>query len=123
MDAYDFVHLALLAYGGSIKGKTKFQKVVYFLGVMTGHLDDLGYRAHFYGPYSGDVDDAINRLSSLDFVTRTVSRMGAVDRFGFEVGRNDYVLNDQGRTVAQSKARNQPMLWGQIEDAARKLQA
>lgn len=50
MDANDFVLLALHAMGGEIRGKTKLQKTVYFLGLMTGHLDDLGYRTTSTGP-------------------------------------------------------------------------
>jgi uncharacterized protein YwgA len=55
MDAKEFVQLSMLAMGSEIQGKTKLQKTVYFLGLMTGCLDDLGYRAHFYGPYSDEV--------------------------------------------------------------------
>ena len=57
MDVKDFVQLSLLAMGGQIQGKTNVQKKVYFLGLITDCLDDLGYRAHFYGPYSDEVAD------------------------------------------------------------------
>ncbi len=68
MDSKDFVLLAMLAMGGEIQGKTKFQKTVYFLGLMTGCIDDLGYRAHFYGPYSDEVADAIGWLRTIGAV-------------------------------------------------------
>jgi uncharacterized protein YwgA len=55
MDAKDFVTLTLLIADGEIRGKTKLQKMVYFYGLMTSQLNELGYRAHFYGPYSDDV--------------------------------------------------------------------
>ncbi|MGB2780353.1 MAG: hypothetical protein WBD63_02605, partial [Phycisphaerae bacterium] len=76
MDATNFVLLALHAVGGEIQGKTKLQKTIYFLGVMTGHLDDLGYRAHYYGPYSDDVADAVSRLRSVDFVDQSAAGCG-----------------------------------------------
>src|SRR5262249_40853843 len=71
MDPNDFVVLAILAMGGEIQGKTKFQKAVYFLGLLTGCIDDLGYRAHFYGPYSDDVANAIDRLRTIGAVDLT----------------------------------------------------
>ena len=50
MDSKDLVYFATIAMGGEIRGKTKFQKTVYFLGLMTGCIDDLDYRARFYSP-------------------------------------------------------------------------
>jgi len=55
MNTYDFVHLALYAMGGEIRGKTKLQKTIYFLGRLSNHIDELGYNPHFYGPYSSEV--------------------------------------------------------------------
>ena len=55
MDARTFVQFGLLALGGMFKGKPSYQKSMYFLGLMTGCLEDLGYRAHYYGPYSEDI--------------------------------------------------------------------
>jgi uncharacterized protein YwgA len=122
MDANDFVLLALRAMGGEIRGKTKLQKTVYFLGLMTGHLDDLGYRAHFYGPYSEQVADAANRLKSVGFVDRSVAGIGAVDRFGFEVCRTDFALNDDGKQIAEDKAAASPRFWRKLQEAAEVLQ-
>lgn len=51
MNTRDFVALTLREAGGEICGKTKLQKLLYFVGVLTDCLDELGYRAHFYGPY------------------------------------------------------------------------
>ena len=35
MTPYDFVQLTLYAAGGKIRGKTRLQKTVYFLGLLT----------------------------------------------------------------------------------------
>ena len=121
MDANDFVLLALHATGGEIRGKTKLQKTVYFLGVMTGHLDDLGYRAHFYGPYSDEMADAARRLRSVGFIDQSVAGMGSVDRLGFEVSRTDYALNKDGKQIAQAKAAAMPEFWKKLQRAAEAL--
>ncbi len=82
MNTYDFVHLTLAAMGGEIQGRTKLQKTVYFLGVITDSLDGLGYRPHFYGPYSFEVADAIDQLKSLGFVDQNVATAGSAAESG-----------------------------------------
>ena len=118
MNTYDFVHLALLAIGGNIKGKTKLQKTIYFLGKLTDHLDELGYRAHYYGPYSSDVAEAANRLRSLGFLEQTVASGGFVDSHGFEVARYDFLLNEEGKKVAELKKERYSRPWKDLEIVA-----
>ena len=121
MNTYDFVHLALLAIGGNIKGKTKLQKTIYFLGKLTDHLDELGYRAHYYGPYSSDVAEAANRLRSLGFLEQTVASGGFVDSHGFEVARYDFSLNEEGKNVAKLKTKRYSKLWEDLKNASTKF--
>lgn len=118
MNTYDFVHLALAAMDGEIRGRTKLQKTVYFLGVITESLEELGYRAHFYGPYSDEVADAIDQLKTLGFVDQNVASAGGFDYSGFEVARYDYSLTDQGRAVAEKKKLQHSQEWKKIEKAA-----
>lgn len=118
MNTYDFVHLSLLAMGGSIRGKTKLQKTMYFLGKLSGCMDELGYRPHYYGPYSPDIAEAADRLRSLGFLNQTVSTGGWVDSHGFEVARYDFSLNEDGCRVAKAKARRESKLWKKLTQAA-----
>ncbi len=122
MSAYDFVHLTLHALGGEIKGKTKLQKTMYFVGLLTETLDDLNYRPHFYGPYSAEVAGAVDRLRSLGFVEQNITGRGSVDQAGFEVARYDFTLNEQGKRIAQVKAEKHPEEWQKIQNAIRFLQ-
>jgi uncharacterized protein YwgA len=87
MTTYDFVHLVLFACGGQMSGRTKLQKTVYFVGALSGRLDELGYRAHYYGPYSSDVSAAVEDLRGLGFLTQRVASDGSHDSQGFEVTR------------------------------------
>ncbi|MCK4850018.1 MAG: hypothetical protein KAT11_01645 [Phycisphaerae bacterium] len=121
MNAYDFVHIAMLALGGEIKGKTKLQKTIYFMGIMSGSLRDLGYQPHFYGPFSADVADAVGRLKSVGFIHETSEATGFIDKSGFEQVRYDYRLSTLGRLIAQKKAKRRPGLWKKIKLAARQL--
>jgi hypothetical protein len=121
MTPYDFVQLTLLALDGEVKGKTKLQKIVYFLGLMTGHEGKLGYRPHYYGPYSAEVDGAIGRLKALGFLDQTISGGGAYDAQGFEVARHDYRLSEAGRRVAKAKAAQVGENWRLFRDARERL--
>lgn len=118
MNTYDFVHLALHALGGEIKGKTRFQKTVYFLGLLTETVGDLGYRPHFYGPYSSEVAGATDRLRALGFAIQTAASGGVVDQAGFEVARYDLRLTDEGARMAQAKEKTHPQEWDKIRKAA-----
>jgi len=118
MNTYDFVHLSFLAMGGEIRGKTKLQKTVYFLGSLSCFAEELGYRPHFYGPYSAEVADAVARLRASGFVDQNVVTGGSVDSSGFEVARHDFKLTDQGKQIAEHKTKDQPDLWKRITDAA-----
>jgi uncharacterized protein YwgA len=120
MEVKDFVTLTFLASGGEIRGKTKLQKTVYFLGLMTGHLDDLGYRAHFYGPYCDEVSDAITTLKTIGAIDQNVTSWGP-DRSGFEVCRYDFRLNETGRRFAEAKAKQHPELAAKLRTAAKAL--
>jgi uncharacterized protein YwgA len=121
MEVKDFVLLVMLAMGGGIQGKTKFQKTVYFLALMTGHVHDFSYRPHFYGPYSDEVADAIGWLSTIGAVELTSSGVGNVDSSGFEVRRYDYRFNDKGKRFAEVTAGRLPELWTKLEHAAEVL--
>jgi uncharacterized protein YwgA len=121
MTAYDFVHLALFAVGGEVRGKTKLQKTVYFLGLLSGQLEALGYRAHYYGPYSDEVADAVRLLQVLGFVDRVVAGCGICDDRGFEIRRTDVKLTDDGAVIARRKAAEHPDEWRRLTEAARML--
>lgn len=116
MTAYDYLHLSLLALG-EVRGKTKLQKTIYFLGLLTGHVDQLGYRAHYYGPYSDEVADAMSTLEGVGFASSDVASVGSLDPQGFEVRRTDYRLTLEGRLMAEKKSRQFSQLFADLKRA------
>ncbi len=118
MDTYDFVQLAFLAVGGEIQGKTKIQKTVYFLGILTGEIGNLGYGPHFYGPYSSEVAGAVGQLHALGFLDRQIVQTGVTDPQGFEVKRYDFSFTKVGRCVANTKAERLREPWNKLQQAA-----
>lgn len=121
MNTRDFVFLAFKAFGGELKGKTAIQKKLYFLGLLTGMVEHLGYSAHYYGPYSTEVSDAIGEMKSLGFLEESVAGFG-FDRTGFEVCRYDYKLTPDGEHIAERKAKAYPVPWGKIQSKAKLVQ-
>lgn len=117
MRTYDFVHLAMLALGEGIQGKTKLQKTIYFIAILAGCAEELGYRPHYYGPYSDDVADAVKRLKAVDFITQDTMHFGALNDAGFEIARHDFRLTDDGRAIAKQKAQADPESWRRIKEA------
>src|SRR6266498_1650474 len=115
-DIWDFVILGYKAFGGSVRGKTMLQKRMYFLSVMLGV--NLGYGAHYYGPYSGEVASANVDLKALGFLEERSSLWG-VDHRGFEMARYDYELTKAGKRIAERKANALPDLWRKIEKTAK----
>jgi len=118
VSAQDFILLAYKAFGGRMNGKTLLQKRVYFLSVMVG--ENLGYGAHYYGPYSEEVATGNAELRSLGFLKEEVASYG-VDGRGFERARYDYGLTSFGERVAEQVAVVYADLWKKIEGAASKL--
>jgi len=103
MKVRDVVLLTIDAFGGRITGKTKLHKTIYFLGELTGTTRQLGYRAHYYGPYSGKVDNALNELASIGLLDYKIQRHGYADNSGFEKMRYDFELTEDGKTLVQHK--------------------
>jgi len=112
----DVMLLAYKAFGGTIKGKTMLQKRVYFLSVFLN--SDLGYEAHYYGPYSEGVATANLEIKSLGYLSESVAGWG-VDQRGFEISRYDYTLTEAGARIADRKAALNPDLWKRIEASAK----
>ena len=113
----DFVLLAIHAMDGKIQGKTKLQKIVYFLGNLTGQLDELGYRPHYYGPYSQEVADSVGSLKYLGFIDQNILGYSR-DQRGFEVRRYDYSLTDDGMQIVNELIDSEADLWNRINAAA-----
>jgi len=103
MDARDFALLSLEAFGGTVNGRTLFQKRLYFLAALARRESEFGFRAHYYGPYSSAVADALGELKSLGFVEETRIPLQGPGTGGFERNLFEIKLTDAGRRLAEHK--------------------
>ena len=90
------VLMVIDAAGGAVEGRTAVQKLCYFAGLSLGV--DLGHCAHYYGPYSREVEAALENetfAGDLDESMRTFH-----STWSAREGRHyTYELTDQGRGV------------------------
>ncbi len=80
--------------GDRPNGKTYVQKVCYFVSKLIGQ--SLGYRAHYYGPYSDSVSAELAFLTAGGFLAEDRKGSGVAGTMGWEIARYDYRLTKQG---------------------------
>jgi len=122
MRAPDFVLCLLDASGGSIQGRTLLQKRAYFVSVLMGQDEPLGFTAHYYGPYSPMIDGAVTQLKSLGFVDEATIGFGSMGGEGFEVKRYDYRLTEDGRKITDVLKKSNQDDWQRICEILRVLE-
>ena len=123
----DLLLLIYQAFSGAISGRTKLQKVIYFIGCKLEHdnmynFNELGYNAHYFGPYSGEMDNLNAQLSALGFLHESSCHTGKVDNNGFEICRFDYFLTDDGNSLAKAAKEKHPDYWQAVTNAAKIIQ-
>jgi len=99
------VLLMLQANEGNLRGKTLAQKRAYFLNQFL----QLGipFVPHYYGPYSAELDYAIERCKALGFIEEKSMHFG-VKKQGFEIRRYDYNLTPDGIEVVNNLLQRYP---------------
>ncbi len=105
--------LTIKACGGKINGKTLLQKRIYFIStVMDIELD---YKAHYYGPYSPEIDEGTSCCKALGFIVEQKQGFGVHDPVGFEVRRYDYSLSSDGEQIFDQMINDFPKEWNDIK--------
>ena len=99
MDVRDIIRLILKANGGKIRGRTAIQKLVYLSCKSITKLKLPNYTAHYYGPYSSEVGDALEKLVSYKFVKETSSQNGNYIAY-------EYELTEDGNEIIDDRIQN-----------------
>lgn len=119
MKARDIVLIVLASYEGRIRGKTMLQKVCYFADVIADL--DLGFKAHYYGPFSPLIEQGVAESKNLGFVEEETLGFGVYNQFLGEMRRYDYKLTSDGMAVAQDLKRREPAAFQTISDIAKRI--
>jgi len=84
--------LASLFYNNnSIRGRTKFQKIIFLLKEKYGISFDFEFKPYYYGPYSEELSDTLSLLTALKFLEEHAEHLG------MGITRYDYRLTERGR--------------------------
>jgi uncharacterized protein YwgA len=102
------------AAGDTVDGRTVMQKLAYFTGLRLG--TGLGHRAHFYGPYSGKVEDAVGNAVIAGELSETVERMPDW-RGGPEVLKYTYRLTPDGSRRVDDLIENKSEQWDLVRNS------
>jgi len=119
MNTSQFILSLIKASGGKVQGRTLLQKRGYFVSLLTGLAVDLGYHAHYYGPYSATLDGTLTQMKNLGFIEEGTTGFGIVSG-GFEMRRYDYSLTEDGESVFQPFSTSPE--YRAIEEAVHKIQ-
>jgi len=111
--------MALDAWDGTIKSKTKLQKIIYFISLLLNR--DLGFKAHYYGPYSTDVEIALDELIGAGFVDVKHDVWGYDTKCGFESKRYTFSLTESGKKFARSLEEENHSDYSKIKEFIDKL--
>lgn len=122
----DILLMTYHAHDGSISGRTNLQKIMYFVGLeltknKLENFNKFGYKPHYFGPYSGEIDKQNNTMQALGFVEESQCHTGRVDEKGFEICRFDYQLTPDGKGLAEKIAEKFVQHWGAIESTVNKI--
>jgi uncharacterized protein len=96
VDASDLVLLILGASKSPVRGRTVIQKTGYFTHVSVPEAKSIGFKPHFFGPYSPEIAAALGDLVGMGYVHEdadTTARGNAV---------YTYALTKDGRVLAQT---------------------
>jgi uncharacterized protein YwgA len=92
----NIILIALFCFGKKVKGKTRLQKLLYFLAELlrSRYNEDprFSHNAYYYGPYSSTISDDLTKLVNYRLVLETVENYGTRNSAGFEVRSFDYEL-------------------------------
>lgn len=112
------VLLVIDAAGGTVDGRTAIQKLCYFAALASN--EDLGHRAHYYGPYSREVEAAVENetfAGDLDETVRTFFSQWT----GREGRHYTYALTEQGKDFTAQIREAKPDAAGRIEPIVKRL--
>jgi len=104
--------LTIVLGSGKITGRTALQKLAYFASLKIGF--DLGFVAHYYGPYSTSVATASENLTTLGLVKEEV-RWTTRDRRIYT-----YSLTEDGKTILADVESKNPVETAKVRQEINK---
>lgn len=118
MKARHLILMLLKASGGKIDSKTKLQKEIYFISLLL--KKEIKFKAHYYGPYSLEVEDGLDELIGAGFIDIQRDVFGF--KQGFEVKRYDFSLTESGQKFEETLSEKNPYEKNTVQEFVKKLE-
>ncbi len=116
-------YILLLIYSSSdqkIQSKTKIQKELYLFEHFFKRK--FSFKAYYYGPYSSVVENGLDELIGLGFVSVATYVYGIDVNRGFELKRYDYSLTESGKKFAEELISENKQEYSKIENFVQKIE-
>ncbi|RKU11451.1 hypothetical protein C6502_08770 [Candidatus Poribacteria bacterium] len=115
MHIQDLILLVIGSEENGIRGRTLLQKKLYFLSELEG--GDLGFRPHYYGPYSSLVAENLDILVNARFLNEVTETFETDQNIFGEIRRHTYSLTPDGNIVMKEiKKETEYVDWTQALD-------
>lgn len=115
-------HLLLMildACENKIQSKTKLHKIAYFTSIIL--KEDFDFDAHYYGPYSQQIEDGLGELIGLGFLDVNILSYGTDSNIGFEKKRYDYQVTQSGKQISDHIKGKYSQQYSTIAQSVKKL--
>lgn len=119
MNIRHLILMLLKASGDKIVGKTMIQKQIYFLSLLLN--ENLGFKPHYYGPYSPEIEQALDELIGAGFVSMARNLFGVDTNTGFEFKRYDFELTENGKNLAEIVKEEDSQTYKNVEEFVKKM--
>lgn len=118
----DEILLLVYALDKTISGRTMLQKLCYILSLIL--KEDFRFQAHFYGPYSLHVEQALSQLIGLKFIKEDTIPWGASSN-GFELIKYEYSVTDEGEYMIKHlfQLYNKTGIYEKIQEFVKQFKA
>ena len=111
----------IAANGGRLEGRTRLQKIGYFAS--KGGEYKIDFSPHYYGPFSSEIDDALQTLVSFGLVEETTRTPSLSERgtLVFEPKLYSYSLTEKGKAILRSRVPESDPEYQRIQEEIRKI--
>ncbi|MCJ7577926.1 MAG: hypothetical protein MUO91_05705 [candidate division Zixibacteria bacterium] len=120
MNIRHLILMLLKASGDKIVGKTMIQKQIYFLSLLLN--ENIGFKPHYYGPYSPEIEQALDELIGAGFVSMARNIFGVDTNTGFEFKRYDFELVENGKNLAEIVKEENAQTYKKVEEFVKKME-
>jgi uncharacterized protein YwgA len=103
--------LWILRNVGEIRGRTRFQKMVFLGQKKLGLPESFNFEMHYFGPYSWELTQTIESLKAAGYITERVRKSGDYTMY-------IYALSEQGKAAAKGRKMTTKRQDIKIKDAA-----